>query len=410
MSGYSELIKSFSKSREYVRDFFVYGFKSRDEFTQASARTYDNEKRHVEDWFSEYVRSDYADNGKNISLSINSALCDTNPLYNVFKSKSYTENDILLHFMIIDYLSCNPYKTADEITDGIISCSGEFFDVQMVRRKCNEYEKDGLLKREKSGNRIVYYIDDKLRAYFERYSFLKEAVAFFSVAAPEGFAGDTILDNICAVNDVFRIKHAFFVNALEDEMLLQILTAMHEGRSIITELKSSRDGHEMKKHIVPLKIFASTRSGRRYLCGYPTSSNRFTCIRLDSVKSVRVLDIYGDYDFLAGKLEDNLHLVFGVSFDCQKHMHSNFIKLTLKIDEKNEQFIINRLEREGRGGIIKRVTQNTFTYEKEVFDAAELCPWIRTFTGRIIDIETNHPAIRGRILHDFSRMYKMYDI
>lgn len=32
MSEFRELIKSFSKSREYIRDFFVYGFKTRDEF------------------------------------------------------------------------------------------------------------------------------------------------------------------------------------------------------------------------------------------------------------------------------------------------------------------------------------------------------------------------------------------
>ena len=30
MSEFKELIKSFSKSREYVWDFFVYGFKTRD--------------------------------------------------------------------------------------------------------------------------------------------------------------------------------------------------------------------------------------------------------------------------------------------------------------------------------------------------------------------------------------------
>ena len=32
--AYSELIKSFEKIRDYMRDFYVYGFKSREDFTK----------------------------------------------------------------------------------------------------------------------------------------------------------------------------------------------------------------------------------------------------------------------------------------------------------------------------------------------------------------------------------------
>ena len=39
MSEFQELIKSFRKSRNYVRDFLVYGFKSRDDFSVKSGRT-----------------------------------------------------------------------------------------------------------------------------------------------------------------------------------------------------------------------------------------------------------------------------------------------------------------------------------------------------------------------------------
>ena len=104
MSEFSELIKSFSKSREYVRDFFVYGFKTRDEFSGWSGRTYDNERRRLESWLAGYVKQDYTEKGKNIYLSIDSNLLDTNPLYQVWKAKSFTDNDIMLHFYIIDYL------------------------------------------------------------------------------------------------------------------------------------------------------------------------------------------------------------------------------------------------------------------------------------------------------------------
>ena len=41
--AYSELIKNFNKIRDYMRDFYVYGFKSRDDYTKKSTRSYDDE-------------------------------------------------------------------------------------------------------------------------------------------------------------------------------------------------------------------------------------------------------------------------------------------------------------------------------------------------------------------------------
>ena len=37
--AYSELIKSFGRIRVYLRSFYVYGFRHRDEFTEKSARS-----------------------------------------------------------------------------------------------------------------------------------------------------------------------------------------------------------------------------------------------------------------------------------------------------------------------------------------------------------------------------------
>lgn len=54
--AYSELIKNFERIRDYMREFYVYGFKSRDEFTQKSARSYDDERRRVESWLGDYMQ------------------------------------------------------------------------------------------------------------------------------------------------------------------------------------------------------------------------------------------------------------------------------------------------------------------------------------------------------------------
>ena len=55
MSDFQELIKNIDKCRDYVRDFFVYGFKSRSDFPGKSARTYDDERRRIVSWLPDYV-------------------------------------------------------------------------------------------------------------------------------------------------------------------------------------------------------------------------------------------------------------------------------------------------------------------------------------------------------------------
>ena len=46
--AYNELVKNFKRIRDYMREFYVYGFKSRDEFNKKSARSYDDERRRLE--------------------------------------------------------------------------------------------------------------------------------------------------------------------------------------------------------------------------------------------------------------------------------------------------------------------------------------------------------------------------
>ena len=102
MAGFSELIKNFDKTREYVRDFFIYGCKVRSDFDKKSVRTYDDEKRRVESWMHDYMRYDDSIKGRHVSISVDSGHISENPLYNAYYSKSFTDNDIKLHFLLLN--------------------------------------------------------------------------------------------------------------------------------------------------------------------------------------------------------------------------------------------------------------------------------------------------------------------
>ena len=92
--AYTELIKNFERIRDYMREFYVYGFKSREEYDKKSARSYDNERRRIESYLGEYMGFRQSEKGKNVFLSIDSRSVSHNPLYSVLKSKSFTDGDI----------------------------------------------------------------------------------------------------------------------------------------------------------------------------------------------------------------------------------------------------------------------------------------------------------------------------
>ena len=104
MAEFQELIKNFDRIRDYMRQFYIYGFKARTEFDGKSARTYDNERRRIESWLADYTRADYTSKGKHVYINVDSKEIPQNPLYTAWKSKSFTDNDLMLHFFLLDQM------------------------------------------------------------------------------------------------------------------------------------------------------------------------------------------------------------------------------------------------------------------------------------------------------------------
>jgi Predicted transcriptional regulator len=410
MSDFHELIKSFPKTREYVRDFFVYGFKTRTEFKHKSPRTYDNERRRLESWLSPFVHKDHLSNGANISLAIDSNLLDTNPLFRVWKTKSFTDNDIVLHFFILDLLQDGGKMTAEEITDDLLTEYEAFFDIQTVRRKCNAYQKEGLLQKQRKGKTVVYSLDTSLAQWLKSNETILDALAFFQLAGNLGMIGNQLTDQFDYQNQTFRVKHSFFVHTLEDEILLDLLNIIRQQKSAALEIKSSKKGIINTTYCVPLQIFISTRSGRRFLCAYIDRSKRFTCFRLDTIKKVTPLEKTEAYEELQTKLNRNRRQLWGVSFQGRERHHLDKLTMTIQVFEPKESYIVDRLRREGRGGTVTKTAPNIYQYEIEVFDCNEMLPWIRTFIGRILSLECSAKSVERRFYEDLQTMYQMYQI
>jgi hypothetical protein len=213
--AYSELIKDFKRIQAYLRSFYVYGFRHRNEFTQKSARSYDNERRRVESWLGDYMSFGQDENGRRIFLSVDSRAIPENPLYRAFKTKSFTDRDITLHFHILDILKITGGLSINDLMDELAERLSEFEsdelpDESTVRKKLREYAALGLIEIEKRGRKTFYVLSED----HVDLSTWDAAAAFFSEVSPLGVIGSFLQDRLPEKCRYFRFKHHYILNAL----------------------------------------------------------------------------------------------------------------------------------------------------------------------------------------------------
>ena len=475
---YSELVKNFEKIREYMREFYVYGFKSRGEYNQKSARSYDDERRRIESWLGEYMRFAETADGRNYFISVDSRAISENPFYKAWKTKSFTDGDITLHFAIFDVLWSPEIKlTLAELTDEIDSLlsSGFDFDESTLRKKLKEYADEGIIVIEKRGRQVIYS-----RAHDVDISGLRDVLDFFSEVAPCGVIGsflcdkltsdrrlnsdkmpdgsqssdnilscgsqsnDNILpggsqssvnilsgssqssDNIIPISSqsngvqltsgchsnhvnssagsVFCFKHHYITEAIDSDVMASLFDAMRKKSYVLLDNFSRRSQKSRTLRLLPLKIYISVQNGRQHLIAYNENS-RFGSYRLDYISNVRLCEPAADFDRLRAALAKKETRMWGVM--CGSDARCERVEFEIYVGA-DEEYIVNRLEREKRCGSIEKIDNTHYRYTAEVYDSNELLPWIRTFISRITRLKCSNRAVENRFREDVKEMYHMY--
>jgi hypothetical protein len=408
VSEYTELIKRFDKIRDYMRDFYVYGFMSRDDFKgKRSLRSYDNEKRRIESYLSDCMSFRMDENGKAMFLSVDSSDISVNPLYRAFKAKTFTKNDITLNFIILDILYDGTAASATEIADRITSeylCyfdSPVVLDVSTVRNKLSEYANLGLLITKKQGKRLLYLLDHSdinLNSIYE-------ALLFFSEISPLGVVGSYLLDKCNCKSMLITYKHHYIMHALESEIVYELLNAIHKKQKVEILNHSTRSTVPIALEIIPLKFMISVQSGRQYLAAFSIRSKAILSFRLDYIKAVKPTEACDDFEDYDRRLEKILSHTWGASFGKGKNLEH--LTMLLNISQK-ESYIVHRILREGRNGTLSKMDETTYKYEISVYDATEMLPWLRTFIGRILSLECDNEAVVRTFYKDLNSLYSIY--
>ena len=275
-----------------MRDFYVYGFKSRDDYQSKSARSYDDERRRLESWLGDHMSFVRTPEGKNVFISIDSRTIRHNPLYNAWKAKSFTDGDITLHFIIFDILHDPSVKRT--ISELLAEIDGKYlsgfecpmmYDESTVRKKLKEYCEAGIIVAEKEGRKAYYR-----RADSTDISNLDEVLHYFSEVAPCGVVGSFILDKEESDTDAFTFKHHYITGAIDSGVLASLFTAMREKRAVTISNMSRRRDMPRRNRIVPLRVFISVQNGRQHLLAYLPEYNSFTSYRVDYLSNVKLED------------------------------------------------------------------------------------------------------------------------
>ena len=399
--AYSELIKNFEKVRSYMRDFYVYGFKGRDEFDSKSARIYDDEYRRVKAWLEGYIDSYYDESGKKVFISIDSRTLSHNPLYIAFRTKSFTDWDIVLHFCLLDILADGP-ATVQECLERITAeylepFEAEFPDEGTVRNKLKEYEKMGIVLSEKSGRNLVY----SLAKPFRQLPAWQDAIDFFSETAPLGVIGSYFPER---TSSAFEFKHQYLLGALDSEILFSLCKCMEEKRGAELTIFSRRKKQELKHPVYPMRLYLSTQSGRQYLLGYHYANKHPMFFRLDSIRKIRPMNMEQNPAKYETFWEEFDRHLWGVSTGNHTLEH---IEMLVHVSP-DEGFIVDRLKREKRHGTVDQIDGETWRFSADVYDASEMMPWLRTFIGRIVKLECSSEYVTRLFRDDLEKMRRMY--
>lgn len=458
--AYSELIKNFDNIRGYMRDFFLYGFKTREEYDRKSARSYDNERRRIQSYLGHLISFRQTPSGKNAFISLEGRSVTHNPLYQAFKAKSFTNKDITLHFLLLDILSdvgvdfrkvsgADSYGDVPQAyslkeilrimdTEYLTAFQNPIsFDESTLRKKLKEYEELGIVVSEKSGRTVTYRLSENEICLAE----YKEAIRFFTEESPLGVIGSYLEDrmqadaekayptgrnaengrcllgrndengkclsgrNDCA-GEYLTFKNHYIMNAYDAEITELILQGIHEKRLLEITSFSRGDAGVKQQTVIPYKLYVSTQGGRNYLFCMDADNLRPYSLRVDYIQKGKAGEVCADYDRLLKVCERAGEHMWGVS--CAKYRRYEHIEMDIYVGT-DEAFIVRRLEREKRCGTVSKVDEETYRFSADVLDAYEMMPWIRTFFGRIKAIRCDNEDVKNQIKIDMVKMLKQYE-
>ena len=321
--AYTESIKDLERLRKILLNFYVDGSKTKEDYLPSFYR---GASFVIENALGEDVQTTRKNGKSKKSISLDARIHQVNPLYKLFFLKSFNNNDISLHFHIIDILSDRKRKRLADITEELRQRYFDYFEdsdknttqkdnfQDTVRNKLEEMVSLGIIDAISVVNRFEYSLPEDIVSI----NGMEDAISFFSSSFPSGVLGEIIKEEYLEDknDDIFVFKHNYINQALDADVLCISLNAAIESRKVEFDY-DTRSQREDQFHFsaFPIKVYSSVSEGRQYLFSYNYNNNHHTFFRLDKIHNIKV----GEKDVMADNhrdfFEENRKKIWGSSLN-----------------------------------------------------------------------------------------------
>ena len=267
------LIRDYENIREILRDIYIYGCFSRDDFIEKgiSGRKYDNEKRRI----NAYLPNDFIKNrrvNKKVLQYCKYSMTDSanNYLMETFRNKSFTALDILSHFFVMQLLNQKEQFTLSELLKQMHTNNKEIiFTKDNLRNKLEEMQQNGLIQKSNRGYSLAEDIwkDFSTEELLEIHTLLEFMKNVYPLEMPYYFLQRRLNLYLRCERDfeeenyqTMLFKHNHFFNSIDNDILLEILSAISGKKKIVVFIKKKMDYMKVEERINKVTEFIEKES------------------------------------------------------------------------------------------------------------------------------------------------------
>jgi predicted DNA-binding transcriptional regulator YafY len=420
-------IKDYEKIRPILREFFLYGCFSRDDFAMSKicARKYDNELRIIRNTLPpETMEEAIVDKKKYVRLMYDMFRMKGNFLHSTFRIKELDTRGVALFLHVLQCLALYPGMKRTEIYDQLPVT----VDYATLFRHLQSFCKMGILQEKRIKNTSYYYISDPFENFTQTdFLTLYEGVLYFANVLPLSIPGYTLLDAMRAYayskgwsigpdNIPFQFKNLHMQRVLDEEEMWFLLQAIHQ-RSIVSfeYCRSHRIGEAQKidwitvEHIAPIKILSDDFYGRRTLIGALLDDHhKIRSFRLERIRKLKCSGSLAESEDYTQNYARYIHHSWCFS-GREKASPLIMVELKFHLNPENEAAILQRVRREGRHGAFKKIGEYCWLYQIQVKDSREMKPWIRSFTGYVEVMPSDQHHLRSDMQAEQKELSAYYE-
>lgn len=423
LSKSSLMIRDYENIRQLLRDIYIYGCFSRDDYIEKngiSGRKYDKEQQRISAYLPEkFIRKRRVN--KKVLMYCTYSTFDgaENYLAETYRNKSFTALDIMSFFFVQQMLSNDEEMTAAEILEGLPYVNeNALFTKDNLRVKLEELVSKGFICSRKENRKVLFSLSKDIWKDFDTdelqdiltylkflknvspiempYYFLHEKLKLYLIAERKAQIDDT---------GMFQFKHNHLFSSLDNDVLLKILKAKSGGHTLVISLYGKQQNSEIE--VLPVEVIHDSLYGRQYLYGVSLKDNLSKVIRLDRMASVQLgrnltPDERRQQECLS-KYSDECWCTSDAGCGLTE------VVIEFRFDEDKEKFILRRIKEEGHGGLIERKAPGFYEYRIQVRDPDEMIPWIRSFGERAKIIASGQRKTEIKIAQDWKRAVEKYE-